>query len=222
MKKDIVISLFDYTGNMVKPWVENGYTAYIVDILHPREEDKQNNFDFEQDDQNIDLRIVKVYHDLIKPWECPVDKERIAFVSAFPPCDHLAISGAAWWKGKGLRKLAWSINLFATAAEFCEWSEAPYMIENPVSTISTYWRKPDYNFHPYYFTAYEKRDNYTKKTCVWAGNGFKMPVPWMLDNISEPDQRILMAPDSSGRKAFRNATPNGFAKAVYEENKIKD
>ena len=115
VKKDIVISLFDYTGNMVKPWVENGYTAYIVDILHPREDDKQNNFDFTQDDQSIDLRIVKVYHDLIKPWECPVNKERIAFVSAFPPCDHLAISGAAWWKGKGLRKLAWSINLFATA-----------------------------------------------------------------------------------------------------------
>lgn len=44
--------------------------------------------------------------------------ERVAFVTAFPPCTHLAVSGARWFKGKGLRKLADSIHMFATAAEF--------------------------------------------------------------------------------------------------------
>ena len=76
-----------------------------------------------------------MHADLTRPWLCPVDRERIAFVSAFPPCDHLAVSGARWFKGKGLRRLAVSVEMFATAAEFCEWAGAPYMIENPVSNI---------------------------------------------------------------------------------------
>lgn len=33
--KDVVLSMFDLTGNMVKPWVEAGYTAVIVDMQHP-------------------------------------------------------------------------------------------------------------------------------------------------------------------------------------------
>ena len=32
--KDVVISLYDLTGNIVIPWVESGYTAYIVDCQH--------------------------------------------------------------------------------------------------------------------------------------------------------------------------------------------
>lgn len=32
--QDVVVSLFDLTGSMVKPWIDVGYTAYIVDIQH--------------------------------------------------------------------------------------------------------------------------------------------------------------------------------------------
>lgn len=32
--KDVVLSLFDLTGNMVRPWVEAGYTAVLVDLQH--------------------------------------------------------------------------------------------------------------------------------------------------------------------------------------------
>lgn len=31
--------------------------------------------------------------------------ERVAFVAAFPPCTHLVVSGARWFKGKGLRSV---------------------------------------------------------------------------------------------------------------------
>ena len=34
MSKGVVISLFDYTGNMVRPWAEDGYTCYCYDIQH--------------------------------------------------------------------------------------------------------------------------------------------------------------------------------------------
>jgi len=144
----------------------------------------------------------------------------IVFVSAFPPCTHLAVSGARWFKGKGLRALADSIHLFATAAEFCEKSDAAYMIENPVSTISTYWRKPDHTFHPYMFTDFSKSDNYTKKTCLWTGNGFTMPENYVDVTLGTPDNRIHTASPGKDRGDLRSVTPSGFARAVFEVNKI--
>jgi hypothetical protein len=139
-------------------------------------------------------------------------------VFAFPPCDHLAISGSRWFKGKGLRKLAEAINLFATATEFCEWSGAPYMIENPVSTISSYWRKPDYIFHPHYFTRYCSTDNYMKRTCLWTGGGFIMPERNKRSIRMAPDCRIYYDRSAKKKGSIRDLTPVGFAKAVYESN----
>jgi hypothetical protein len=159
--RDTVLSVFDKTGNMVRPWVEAGYKAVLVDLQHPpgvRE----------------DGAITTVGADIRSGWLPPKELiDRIAFVAAFPPCDHLAVSGSRWFKGKGLRKLALSIDLFATAAELCEWLGCPYIIENPVSTISTYWRKPDAIFHPHHFTLLEPEDNYTKTTCLWTGGGVR-------------------------------------------------
>ena len=202
----IVISLFDKTGIMVQPWLDAGFDCYVVDIQH-------------HPGYVHNGRLHYVGYDLSKPWTFPGDKSQIAFVAAFPPCDDLAVSGARWFKGKGLRKLAESINLFATAAEFCEWSGAPYMIENPVSTISTYWRKPDYTFHPCDFTGFEPSDNYTKKTCLWTGGKFIMPEPFKALGLGLPDDRIHKAPPSAERKDMRSATPTGFAQAVYLANK---
>ena len=157
--KDVILCLYDITGNMAKPWLDAGYTAVLVDVQHKAGTHQDGN-------------IIKVGADIRNGWMPPRDMiERIAFVAAFPPCDHLAVSGSRWFKGKGLRKLALSIDLFATAAELCEWIGAPYMIENPVSTISSYWRKPDATFHPHHFTLMEPDDNYTKHTCLWTGGG---------------------------------------------------
>jgi hypothetical protein len=203
--RDVVISLFDHSGIMVKPWVEAGYKAYIYDLHH---EDWQRQ------------GVYKIREDLSECPALPVPSDRIAFVSAFPPCDHLAISGSRWFKGKGLRKLSQSIELFATATEFCEMAGAPYMIENPVSTISTYWRGADYAFHPFWFNRYFPQDNYTKKTCLWVGNGFKMPPMDMVATWGDPDNRIHMTPDSLARARVKNKTPEGFAQAVFWQNGV--
>ena len=158
------------------------------------------------------------------PWDAmkgaPAFPANVAFVFAFPPCTHLAVSGARWFQGKGLRALAESIEMFAVAAEICEASGAPYMIENPVSTISSYWRKPDHTFHPYEYTAFDLGDHYSKKTCLWVENGFVMPEKsrdGSLDGI-KPDNRIHAAPPSDDRADFRSATPMGFARAVFRAN----
>ncbi len=208
--RNVVISLFDYTGAMVQPWLNAGYECWIVDVQHP--------VAYETGGVTKEGKLYKVNWDLTKPWLFPGERSRIAFTSAFPPCDHLAVSGARWFKGKGLRRLALSVELFATAAEFCEWSEAPYVIENPVSNIASHWRKADHSFHPYEFTMLQPEDNYSKKTCLWTGGGFKMPKAMRDLDLGEPDDRIHKCPPGPERANIRSATPAGFAEAVFKAN----
>lgn len=208
--KNIVISLFDVSGKMVKPWLDAGYECWIVDIQHPPA--------YGSDGITVEDGLHKVHADLTRPFLSPVDRDRIAFVAAFPPCDHLAVSGARWFKGKGLRKLETSIAMFATAAEFCEWSGAPYLIENPVSNIASHWRKADHTFSPHHFTGYNVNDNYTKKTCLWTGGGFVMPERFEEEGLGKPDDRIHKCPPGPERHNIRSATPLGFAEAVFRAN----
>ena len=211
-----VLSLFDYTGNMLKPWQEAGYECHLVDIQHPE------GTSIREDGMvchNLDLSIW-FCHALTNPNH--VLGGHYDFVACFPPCDSLAVSGARWFKGKGLRALEKSIAMFATAAEVAEASGAPYLIENPVSTISTYWRKPDYTFHPWEYAGWCGDDHYKKKTCLWTGGGFVMPEKRPNPYTSkEPDNRIHTAPPGPERKNFRSATPMGFARAVFEANAKK-
>jgi len=82
---------------------------------------------------------------------------------AFPPCTHLALSGAAWFEQKrkdGRQKEA--IEFFLAIAE------APIKhiaIENPIGIMSKNFRKPDQIIQPYYFG-----DPYQKSTCLWLKN----------------------------------------------------
>ena len=39
-----------------------------------------------------------------------------------------------------------SLQCFDALVRLAEWKRAPYLIENPVSTISIYWREPDHRF----------------------------------------------------------------------------
>jgi hypothetical protein len=200
MNLGTVISLCDMTGNMVEPWLDAGYKAITVDLqdnhsAHPR----RNHFVAD---------VTALPHKLISD---PVA------VFAFPPCTNVAVSGARWFKEKGLDGLLEALSILNACKKICEASGAPWMIENPVSTFSTYWREPDYTFHPSDFTGFELGDNYTKKTCLWTGNGFVMPDRFMAAT-DEPDDRIHKAPPGAGRANFRSATPIGFAKAVYFAN----
>lgn len=188
--RGLVLSLFDVTGNMVQPWAEAGYETLCID----------------QQRDGTDIRS----------WLPPRCDYRIVF--AFPPCTDQAVSGARWFRDKGLAGLASAIELVERARDICEWSGAPWMIENPVSVMSSYWRKPDATFHPCDFTEYEPRDNYTKRTCLWFGNGFVMPAPRRDAGLGEPDDRIHKAVPGADRANFRSATPLGFARAVFQAN----
>jgi hypothetical protein len=202
MAKPIVLSLFDLTGNMAKPWADAGFLCYCVDIQRPAGEHRQGN-------------IICVGAD-VRDWMPPFGPVKILF--AFPPCTHVAASGARWFQDKGLRGLIDSLELFDAAVRLAEWTKAPYMIENPVSTVSTYWRKPDYGFNPCDYGGYltPTGDAYTKKTCLWTGNGFVMPRPHRVVPIE--GSRMHKLPPSPTRAFLRSETPQGFAKAVFDAN----
>jgi len=138
MAQQIIISLFDHTGNMVAPWAKAGFLCYCVDLQHPPGEHREGN-------------IVRVGAD-IRDWLPPYAPIKMLF--AFPPCTHVAVSGARWFRDKGLGSLIQSLQLFEASVRLAEWTGAPYMIENPVSTISSYWRKPDCTFDPCDYGGY--------------------------------------------------------------------
>ena len=174
------IFLFDRTGNMARPWADAGYRCICYDIQHVGRTVR-------------DGIVFQQWDALLGAPAIPVDST-VVFGFAFPPCTDLAVSGARWFKEKGLRRLAQAIEMVAVADEFLRSLGVPYGIENPVSVISSHWRKPDYTFHPYEFTGFELDDNYKKKTCVWAGGGFEMPEPNRAEGLGAPDNRIHAAP----------------------------
>lgn len=198
----IVISLFDYTTNMVQPWAEEGFLCYCVDLRHPSGEHREGN-------------IIRIGAD-VREWLPPFAP--IAALFAFPPCTDVAVSGARWFRDKGIGSVIRALQLFEVAVRLAEWTGAPYLIENPVSTISTYWRKPDFTFHPSDYGGYltPPGDAYTKRTCLWAGNGFVMPKTKKIRAV-EGSRMHLLSP-SPQRELLRSVTPNGFAQAVFEAN----
>lgn len=202
--KNITLFCFDYTGNMARPWANAGFDCYCVDIQHPDGITGKDNIKF-------------IGADMLK-WRPDFDTSRVAFQAYFPPCTDLAVSGARWFKAKGMDRLIDALNLFNVAIKMAESIPAPYLIENPVSTVSTYWRKPDYTFNPCDYAGYEGGENdlYTKKTCLWVGNGFRMPEK--IHKKPVQGSRMHLMPPSDDRANLRSATPHGFAQAVFEAN----
>ena len=98
-------------------------------------------------------------------------------VIAFPPCTHLASSGARWFAQKRADgRQRQGIDFFMLFAGL----DCPRVaIENPVGIMSTEWRKPDQCIQPYEFG-----DPYSKKTCLWL-KGLPELVPTKLVDRGE-------------------------------------
>ena len=80
---------------------------------------------------------------------------------AHPPCTHLAVSGARWFKDKQVEQ--------AEALDFVRLLLADPIdkiaLENPISIISSRIKKPDQIIQPWQFGHGE-----TKATCLWLKN----------------------------------------------------
>ena len=124
---------------------------------------------------------------------------------AHPPCTHLAVSGARWFKDKVTEQ--------AEALDFVRRLMNAHIdricIENPVSIISSRIRKPDQTIQPWQFGHGE-----TKRTCLWL-KGLPKLVP--TDIVDGRDQRIWKLPPSPDRWKIRSATFKGIADAMANQ-----
>ena len=122
-----------------------------------------------------------------------------------PPCTHLAVSGARWFKDKVIEQ--------AEALEFVRLLlEAPIdriALENPVSIISTRIRKPDQVIQPWQFGHGE-----TKATCLWLKNLPKLVPTQVVDGRKARVHRMPPGPD---RWRERSRTFAGIADAMADQ-----
>ena len=148
-----VISLYDYTGEALKPWAEAGYTCLAFDIQHDPDIPKTELFKSGGSIhyQHADLHDFSTHQDLFFRF----NGHKVVFGMAFPVCTDLAVSGAAWFKKKAeadpLFQQRAAQHAIDCAGLFDDLG-CPYFIENPVSVLSTLWRKPNHSFHPVSYT----------------------------------------------------------------------
>jgi len=126
---------------------------------------------------------------------------------AFPPCTHLAVSGARWFKEKradGRQQEALSFVRMLMDAPIDR-----IAIENPVSIISSQIRKPDQTIQPWQYGHGE-----TKRTCLWLKN---LPKLQPTDIVEGREQRIWKMPPSADRWKERSKTFQGIANAMANQ-----
>lgn len=118
---------------------------------------------------------------------------------AHPPCTHLAVSGARWFKDKAVEQE----EALRFVQRLLEASVDKIALENPVSIISSRIRKPSQIIQPWQFGHPE-----SKKTCLWLKNLPKL----------EPTN-ILELPECG---YWSNQTPSGQNKLGPSEDRWKE
>lgn len=104
----------------------------------------------------------------------PLLEQNWDMIVAFPPCTHLAVSGAAHFKKKQADgRQQEGIDFFM---KFTNLKCAKVAIENPIGIMSGLYRKPDQIIQPYFFG-----DTYQKSTCLWLKG---LPC---LEHRAQPD-----------------------------------
>jgi len=124
---------------------------------------------------------------------------------AHPPCTHLSVSGARWFKDKQ-REQEEAIQ-FVRALLNAPISRIA--LENPISVISSRIRKPDQIIHPWQFGHGE-----TKATSLWLKN---LPLLLPTKIVSGREARVHMMPPGPNRWKERSRTYEGIADAMANQ-----
>lgn len=124
---------------------------------------------------------------------------------AFPPCTHLAASGARWFKEKQQQQA----DAIAFVRELMNAPIRQIAIENPVGVLSTVIRKPDQIIQPWMFGHGE-----IKATCLWLKN---LPALVPTNVVDGRVPRVHHEPPSPERWKNRSRTLPGIAEAMAEQ-----
>lgn len=219
----IVYSLFDGSGIAGLDYAKAGHTVYCFNA------DEGNHGEYFVKMEHPNIHYINMWIDTTfekKREELGLPLPDILF--AFPDCTFFAQSGKQHYRTPEELKIARSnVDLIPFLGDLYD---CPWYLENPVGKLSTEWRKPDYYFHPYEYGGYLSEsegsfhpkmpvcDGYTKKTCIWSGNGFKMPAKKPVPHCGFFWGWKYLGGKSARTKQLRSLTPRGFARAVFLEN----
>jgi site-specific DNA-cytosine methylase len=142
-------------------------------------------------------------------------KQEWDMIIAFPPCTHLAVSGAAWFKQKiADGRQQQGIDFFL---KFTNLKCPKVAIENPIGIMSRLYKKPSQIIHPWQFGHMEQ-----KSTCLWLKG---LPLLVETNNVYEEmmklpkneRERLHYLPPSQNRAMIRSKTYFGIAAAFAEQ-----
>jgi len=190
-----VLVACEFSGTVREAFRAMGHDAWSCDLL-PAEDGSPFHY-------QCDVREI-----LNEEWDLMI---------AHPPCDHLASSGARWFKEKredGRQQQG--VDFFMSLAN----ADIPRIaVENPVGVMSTKFRKPDQIIQPYHF-GHEA----TKTTCLWLKN---LPLLTPTDVVGKGERHITKSgrslpkwynlPPSEDRWKIRSATFPGIAQGMAEQ-----
>jgi hypothetical protein len=156
----------------------------------------------------------------------PILKDNWDMVVAFPPCTHLAVSGAAHFAAKRADgRQQEGIDFFM---QFTKLDHVPKVaIENPIGIMSKIYRKPDQIIQPYQFG-----EDASKRTCLWLKG-----LPILIETcrvvgrmVTTPSGKVVerwanqcsnyghdKTSPSPERSRIRSKTYMGIAKAIANQ-----
>lgn len=177
-----VLVACEYSGRVRDAFIRHGHDAMSCDLL-PTESPGPHYLG--------DVRDV-----IGRGWDLMI---------AHPPCTHLAVSGARWFKEKAAEQ--------AEALAFVRFLlDAPIQkiaLENPVSIISSHIRKPDQTIQPWQFGHGE-----TKATCLWLKG---LPKLRPTNIVEGREARVHRMPPGPDRWKERSRTFEGVAEAMADQ-----
>lgn len=172
----------EFSGTVRDAFAAKGHDAWSCDLLPT-----------EKPGQHIIGDVLDV---LDRGWDLMI---------AHPPCTHLAVSGARWFKDKRVEQeeaLAF-VRALLDAPIPC------IALENPVSVISSRIRKPNQTIQPWQFGHGE-----TKATCLWLKG---LPLLKPTNIVTGREARVHRMPPGPNRWRERSRTFQGIADAMAEQ-----
>jgi site-specific DNA-cytosine methylase len=182
-----VLIACEFSGIVRDAFSSKGHNAWSCDILPT-----------ERPGNHIRADVMTVLED---GWDLMI---------AHPPCTHLAVSGARWFKNKQAEQKG-ALKFVRMLME----ADIPKIaIENPKSVISSHIRKPDQIIQPWMFGHGE-----TKETHLWLKNLPKL-VPTEI--VSGRVPRVHYEPPGPDRAKNRSRTYLGIAAAMASQWTVPD
>lgn len=177
-----VLVACEYSGTVRDAFIKRGHDAMSCDVLDT---------DAPGPHHKGDVRDI-----LGDGWDLMV---------AHPPCTHLAVSGARWFKDK-LPEQAEALNFVRLLLDA---NIQKIALENPISIISSKVRKPDQIIQPWQFGHGE-----TKATCLWLKN---LPLLTPTNVVEGREAKIHKMPPGKDRWKKRSLTYQGIADAMADQ-----